>query len=38
MTAEGTSKNRIVAPGKIMHFYNAAPDSTEESLKEVGII
>lgn len=35
MTAEGTSKNRIVAPGKIMHFYNAAPDSTEESLKEV---
>ena len=34
-TAEGTSKNRIVAPGKVMHFYNSPPDSTEESLIEV---
>ena len=35
MTAEGTSKNRIVSPGRIMHFYNAPPDSTTESLNEV---
>lgn len=36
-TAEGTSKNRIVAPGKIMHFYNSPPDSSEESLAEVQV-
>ena len=35
MTAEGTSKNRIVSPGKIMHFYNAPPDSSEETIHEV---
>ena len=35
MTAEGTSKNRIVSPGRIMHFYNAPPDSTTETLNEV---
>lgn len=35
MTAEGTSKNRIVAPGQIMHFYNSPPDSSEETLKSV---
>ena len=37
MTAEGTSKNRIVAPGKVLHFYNAPPDSTAESLSEVHV-
>ena len=35
LTAEGTSKNRIICPGKILHFYNAPPDSTTESLNEV---
>ena len=35
LTAEGTSKNRIISPGKILHFYNAPPDSTTESLNEV---
>lgn len=35
MTAEGTSKNRIVSPGRIMHFYNAPPDSTTETLNEL---
>ena len=35
MTVEGTSKNRIISPGKVLHFYNSPPDSTMESLKEV---
>ncbi len=35
LTVEGTSKNRIIGPGKILHFYNAPPDSTQESLTEV---
>ena len=37
LTAEGTSKNRIVAPGKILHFYNGPPDSSDESVREVGV-
>ncbi|XP_019851800.1 PREDICTED: heterogeneous nuclear ribonucleoprotein L-like [Amphimedon queenslandica] len=37
LTAEGTSKNRIVGPGAIMHFYNSPPDSTEDKLKAVFI-
>lgn len=37
MTAEGTSKNRIVSPGKVLHFYNAPPDITNEQLNEVGV-
>ena len=32
---EGTSKNRIISPGKVLHFYNSPPDSTMESLNEV---
>ena len=32
---EGTSKNRIISPGKVLHFYNSPPDSTSESLSEV---
>jgi heterogeneous nuclear ribonucleoprotein L len=35
LTAEGTSKNRIVAPAKILHFYNGPPDSTDESIREL---
>ena len=35
MTAEGTSKNRIVSPGKVLHFYNAPPDISNEQLNEV---
>jgi len=35
MTVEGTSKNRIISPGKVLHFYNSPPDSTKESLNEV---
>lgn len=35
MTVEGTSKNRIISPGKVLHFYNSPPDSTVESLNEV---
>ena len=35
MTVEGTSKNRIISPGKVLHFYNSPPDSTMESLNEV---
>ncbi len=35
MTVEGTSKNRIISPNKVLHFYNSPPDSTVESLKEV---
>lgn len=37
LTAEGTSKNRIVAPAKILHFYNGPPDSTDESVREVRV-
>lgn len=35
MTVEGTSKNRIISPGKVLHFYNSPPDSTVDSLNEV---
>lgn len=35
MTVEGTSKNRIISPGKVLHFYNSPPDSSVESLSEV---
>ena len=35
MTAEGTSKNRIVSPGKVLHFYNAPPDISNDQLNEV---
>lgn len=35
LTAEGTSKNRIIGPSRILHFYNAPPDATEESLKDI---
>jgi len=35
MTVEGTSKNRIISPNKVLHFYNSPPDSNAESLKEV---
>lgn len=35
MTVEGTSKNRIISPGKVLHFYNSPPDSSVESLNEV---
>ncbi len=35
MTVEGTSKNRIISPGKVLHFYNSPPDSTVETLNEV---
>lgn len=35
MTAEGTSKNRIVSPGKVLHFYNAPPDITNDQLNEL---
>ena len=38
MTAEGTSKNRIVSPGKVLHFYNAPPDITNDQLNEVSQI
>ena len=35
MTVEGTSKNRIISPGKVLHFYNSPPDGSAESLKEI---
>ena len=35
LTAEAVSKNRIIAPSKILHFYNAPPDSTEDSFKQL---
>ena len=35
MTVEGTSKNRIITPGKVLHFYNSPPDSSVDSLSEV---
>lgn len=38
MTAEGTSKNRIVSPGKVLHFYNAPPDISNEQLNEVSFV
>ena len=38
MTAEGTSKNRIVSPGKVLHFYNAPPDINNDQLNEVSLL
>lgn len=35
LTAEAVSKNRIIAPSKILHFYNAPPDSTEDTFKQL---
>ena len=37
LTAEGTSKNRIVAPAKILHFYNGPPDSSDDTVREVSM-
>lgn len=37
LTAEGTSKNRIVAPAKILHFYNGPPDSNDDTIREVRV-
>ena len=34
-TAEAISKNRVFTPTKVLHFYNAPPNSTEESLLEL---
>jgi heterogeneous nuclear ribonucleoprotein L len=35
LTPESTSKNRIVAPAKVLHYYNGPPDSTDETLREL---
>ena len=35
VTAEGTSKNRVIGPTSILHFYNAPPDAKEETLRDV---
>jgi len=35
LTAEAVSKNRIIGPSKILHFYNAPPDSTEDTFKQL---
>ena len=32
---EGTSKNRVIGPTAILHFYNAPPDAKEETLRDV---
>ncbi|XP_028410456.1 heterogeneous nuclear ribonucleoprotein L-like [Dendronephthya gigantea] len=34
-TAEAISKNRVFTPTRVLHFYNAPPDSTEGSLLEI---
>ena len=35
VTVEGTSKNRVIGPTSILHFYNAPPDAKEETLRDV---
>jgi heterogeneous nuclear ribonucleoprotein L len=35
VTVEGTSKNRVIGPTAILHFYNAPPDAKEETLRDV---
>ena len=35
LTVEGTSKNRIIGPTKILHFYNAPPDATDETINTI---
>ncbi|XP_065919723.1 heterogeneous nuclear ribonucleoprotein L-like isoform X2 [Dysidea avara] len=35
LTAEAVSKNRIIGPSKILHFYNAPPDSSEDTFKQL---
>ena len=35
LTAEAARKNCIIGPRKILHFYSAPPDATEEFLKDI---
>ncbi|XP_035695849.1 heterogeneous nuclear ribonucleoprotein L-like isoform X1 [Branchiostoma floridae] len=34
-TPEAAAKNRIQQPSKVLHFFNAPPDATEESLRQL---
>ncbi|KAJ8044329.1 Heterogeneous nuclear ribonucleoprotein L [Holothuria leucospilota] len=35
MTEQAAAKNRIQRPGTVLHFYNAHPESTSETIKEL---